>query len=317
MQAKIAQIKAESAAEAAAKMAPQAAAIPADQPHVTINIPEKKLGIVIGPKGKTLKYIQEKTGVTRIDTFGETATIVGEDMEAVTKAETAIKELIEKGYMSMAYDDYKQDFVTVQERYLPDLIGTRGAIIIKIKEELSVEVNIPEGARKPAGAFGEEKEKKPEAKVKVSLAGEAVNVAKAKEVIESIIMKGCHPVTHPGQIAEEMDIDPENYRYIIGRAGSEMKHIQKNFRVKVVIPKEGSLNSKVVIVGEEADVPRAVKYIKKTIEGMAEENEKRDKERAERGDKPPSKDKWEDKEEYVEESWMKRHMASSSSMFKK
>lgn len=114
LQAKIAQIKAESAAEAAAKMAPQAAAIPADQPHVTINIPEKKLGIVIGPKGKTLKYIQEKTGVTRIDTFGETATIVGEDMEAVTKAETAIKELIEKGYMSMAYDDYKQDFVTVQ-----------------------------------------------------------------------------------------------------------------------------------------------------------------------------------------------------------
>merc|ERR1719436_1979611 len=44
----------------------------------TVKVPENKIGIVIGPKGTKIKMIQEKTGVTRIDTQGEIFTIMGQ-----------------------------------------------------------------------------------------------------------------------------------------------------------------------------------------------------------------------------------------------
>merc|ERR1719373_949049 len=73
---------------------------------VTIRVPEKKIGIVIGPKGTKIKMIQEKTGVSNIDTTGEIFTIVGKP-QAVAEAKKAV-------------------------------------VIQKIKEVLGVEVNIPQ-----------------------------------------------------------------------------------------------------------------------------------------------------------------------------
>merc|ERR1719284_544468 len=71
-----------------------------NQSTATIKVPEKKIGIVIGPKGSKIKLIQEKTGVSNIDTTGEIFTIVGKP-QAVAEAEKAIKELVEKGYCSI------------------------------------------------------------------------------------------------------------------------------------------------------------------------------------------------------------------------
>merc|ERR1719295_1201122 len=109
----------------------------------TIKVPEAKIGIVIGPKGSKIKLIQEKTGVTRIDTSGEVFTVMGEPT-AVAAAEKAIKELIEKGYCAMAFDDFKEEQVAVHPSSFPDLIGKQGAVIKAMKSELGVEVSMPE-----------------------------------------------------------------------------------------------------------------------------------------------------------------------------
>merc|ERR1719469_979985 len=61
---------------------------------VTVNVPENRIGVVIGPNGATIKLIQEKTGVSRIDTAGNIFTIMGKP-DAVAEAHAAVKELIE------------------------------------------------------------------------------------------------------------------------------------------------------------------------------------------------------------------------------
>lgn len=199
--------------------------------------------------------IKEKTGVTRIDAEGEVFSIIGPP-EAVAMAELAIRELIEKGYMSLAYENFTADFATVHPSSFPDIIGKQGAVIQKIKAECKVEIDIPSVPKNPP-------ENK---KFKISLVGSGEAVEKAKAVIESIVMYYHHEITHPGLVHEELDIQEWNYRFLIGRGGSEMRHIQNNYQVKVYIPRAGkSMNPKVVVVGERKDVDRAMLYIEKML----------------------------------------------------
>mmetsp|Transcript_154492 Transcript_154492/g.494149 ORF Transcript_154492/g.494149 Transcript_154492/m.494149 type:complete len:508 (-) Transcript_154492:63-1586(-) len=256
---------------------------------VTIHVPEPRIGIVIGPKGAKIKLIQEKTGVKTIDTQGSVFTIVGEP-KAVAAAEAAIKELVEKGYCALAFEGFAENIMNVYPSAFPDLIGKQGAVVRKIKEELNVEINfqdVPKGSA-------------PTKKAKVTLAGSEKDVEKAKTVINNILMY-CHDeLTHPGQVHEELDIEPWAYRYIIGRAGSEMKHIQANWKVRVNIPRENSANDKVLIVGEAEPVSKAKAYVDKLIWNA--ENNAKGRDKADTAIADP----WGD-EEPVEE-WMKGYM---------
>merc|ERR1712129_133523 len=96
--------------------------------------------------------------------------------------------------------------------YFPDLIGSKGAIIQKIKSELKVEVNIPSIPPKPPAGK----------KFKVTLAGSAKQVEEAKAVINDIMMYNHSEVTHPGQTHAELEVEFWSLRYIIGKGGSEM-----------------------------------------------------------------------------------------------
>merc|ERR1719254_100005 len=148
--------------------------------------------------------IQEKTGVSNIDTTGELFTVVGKP-QAVAEAEKAIKELVEKGYCALQYDDFSENFVNVHPSYFPDLIGKQGAVVRKIKDELGVEINFPE-TQKNAPASK---------KYKVGLAGSTQAVEKAKAVITNIMMYAHDELTHPGETHEELEIEPWAWRYII------------------------------------------------------------------------------------------------------
>eukprot|EP00443_Scrippsiella_acuminata_P002352 CAMPEP_0115300784 /NCGR_PEP_ID=MMETSP0270-20121206/69513_1 /TAXON_ID=71861 /ORGANISM="Scrippsiella trochoidea, Strain CCMP3099" /LENGTH=525 /DNA_ID=CAMNT_0002718625 /DNA_START=78 /DNA_END=1655 /DNA_ORIENTATION=+ len=254
---------------------------------VSINVPEKSIGIVIGPKGAKIKMIQEKTQVTRIDTTGNLFTIMGPP-QAVAQAETAIKELIEKGYCALQYDDFSENYVNVHPSYFPDLIGKQGAVVRKIKDELGVEINFPE-TQKNAPASK---------KYKVGLAGSTQAVEKAKNVINNIMMYSHDELTHPGEVHEELEIEAWAWRYIIGTAGSEMKHIQNNYKVKVCIPRDHSLNQKVLVVGEPSPVERAKVYIEKLVWNAEHKTSGRDK--------VDDGDAWGDEE--PEEEWMKQYL---------
>jgi rRNA processing protein Krr1/Pno1 len=252
-----------------------------------IKVPEAKIGRVIGPKGANIKLITEKTGCDRIDTTGDMVTITGPP-HAVSQAEHAIRELMDKGYMSMAFDNFTEFSIHVHPTVFPDLIGKQGAIIRKIKESLAVEIEIP-----PVPKDASAKSKK----YPVKIAGAAEDVEKAKTVVNDIVMYTHHEVTHPGMTHEELEIANWQYSFIIGKAGSELRHIQNNFKVKVSIPRENSANQNVLVVGESQDVTRAKAYIEKVLWNAEHASKGRTDVQA--------ADDWGDEEH---ESWMDAYM---------
>eukprot|EP00929_Paragymnodinium_shiwhaense_P021433 TRINITY_DN1397_c0_g1_i8.p1 TRINITY_DN1397_c0_g1~~TRINITY_DN1397_c0_g1_i8.p1 ORF type:complete len:553 (+),score=236.26 TRINITY_DN1397_c0_g1_i8:109-1659(+) len=231
---------------------------------VTVTVPEEKLGVVIGPKGSKIKFLEEQTGVKRIGTSGTTVTIRG-DPEKVPLAKKAIEDLVQKGYTELSYENFAEGSVMVPENRIPDIIGRGGEVVRTIKEKLNVEINIP---KSPAGA-----KKSKNQKIKVDIVGSADSVNTCKDVISNILMFYHHEITHPCAVhAELKDLPDWANGIIIGRGGSEMKHIQNNFHVKVYIPREGeSVNMNVVIVGSADDVSRAKTYIEKKIKAAEEE----------------------------------------------
>lgn len=258
-----------------------------NQSSATIEVPEKKIGHVIGPGGKMLKMITEKTGVARIDTEGQNFTVVGEP-EAVKKAEVAIREIVDKGYCSLAYDDFEGTEVMAHPQSFPDLIGKGGAIIQALKKELGVEVSIPQT---PKGAPSYKK-------YPVGIAGSKENVQKAKEALESIIMYYHHPITHPDLDHLELEVPEWAYSYVIGKQGSELKHIQSNFKVRMYIPRENSANPNVVVVGLKRDCERTKTYVEKLLTAASEPKG--------RGAADKADDHFGDEGE--EEPWMKQYM---------
>ena len=59
--------------------------------------------------------------------------------------------------------------------------------------------------------------------------------------------------------------------YLVGKGGSEMKHIQKDYKVEMYIPREFTANQNVVIVGERNDEDHAVPSVMKLIEKLTDE----------------------------------------------
>lgn len=262
----------------------------ADSNTVTITVQEARLGIIIGPKGAKLNMIKEKTGVKGIDISGNLITVTG-DKQAVAQAETAIKELNEKGYTALSYDDFEENFVMVHPTSFPDLIGKKGAVIIKMKEELQVEVKIPQDVPKSSDS---------KKKYKVTIAGKKDAVEKAKAVITEIITYYHSEITHPGEVHEEIEVPSWALSFVIGKGGSEMRHIQNNYKVRVYIPRETSLVQNVLIVGLACDVPRAKAYVEKLLYNAEQGVKGRDRKDGDDGDV------WGDEE--PEEDWMKQYL---------
>merc|ERR1719473_1674509 len=222
-----------------------------------IDIKADHVGRIVGPKGATMKMIQEASEC-KVDINNDVVTITGPE-DGMPIAVTAIKELCEKGFCGLAYGaDFQEQAVTVHPIYFSELIGKEGCVIRAIKDVLKVELSIP---KIPPNAKVREMTKK----MKVGFAGRKPDVEKAKEVVNDIVMYYHHEVTHPGQIHKEVEVEPHQTRFIIGKGGSESKHIQNSYRVKMYIPNEHSENQKLLIVGDPENCDRAVKYVENCV----------------------------------------------------
>merc|ERR1719262_1320810 len=229
----------------------------------------------------------------KLDVQSDTVSITGPE-DGMPIAIQAIKELCEKGFCGLSYgSDFQEQAMNIHPIYFSELIGKEGSVIRAIKDQLKVELSIP---KIPQNAKVREMTKK----MKVGFAGRKPDVEKAKEVVSDIVMYYPHEVTHPGLVHKELEVEPHQARFIIGKGGSESRHIQNSYRVKMYIPNEQSANDKLLIVGEPLNVERAVKYVKNCIESA----ETRAKSGG-RGDSGGAEDFWGDEEH---ESWMDQYM---------
>mmetsp|Transcript_3743 Transcript_3743/g.5132 ORF Transcript_3743/g.5132 Transcript_3743/m.5132 type:complete len:484 (+) Transcript_3743:88-1539(+) len=255
---------------------------------ISMTIPEPRIGVVIGPKGANITMLQNELNV-KIDTAGGVFTITG-TADDVARAQGAVNDLITKGYTALQYEGFTENIMNIHPSAFPDLIGKQGCVVQAIKKALGVELKFDDVPPKSA----------PGKKGKVTLAGKTENVEQAKQVINDILMYQHHDITHPGETHETVDVEPWAYRYIIGKAGSELKHIQHNWKVRVCIPREHSTFEQVLIIGPPDAVSRAKTYIEKLIWNA--ENNAKGRDRTDN----TAADPWGEEEE--EEPWMKQYM---------
>jgi len=267
--------------------------VPVDEqlPRKKIPLPREKTGIIVGPGGQTIALLKEKTGASRIDTAGGVCLIEALEQESVDACAKAVQDLINKGYSELQYEDFSEQFVSTVPSNFAELIGPKGAIVRKIKEELGVEIQFPPSPPKGQGKGV------PEKKLKIAIAGDKANVIAAKDVMNEILTVHHSELTHPDEIHREVDVKPQHYAFIIGSRGSELKHIQSNYKVKVYIPR-GEEEAPVLVVGLDSNVDRAIKHIEKTCETAAN----RVTGVAGRGDGEGGDDWWDNDDEW--EPWM-------------
>merc|ERR1712232_46812 len=94
----------------------------------------------------------------------------------------------------------------------------------------------------------------------VTIIGERNSVTKCHEAVRSILMHHHHESTHPGEQHDTIEVHAQARAAIIGKNGSELRHIQNNWRVRVYMHRET-----VSIVGLANDVARSTAYVKRML----------------------------------------------------
>lgn len=230
-----------------------------------ITLESKRLGVIIGKKGENRINLESRTD-TRIQVpkgehDGNTVTIsVTGSLSGVNLAIKAINDLSVKGFAAILEpDDFVESYVSVPASSVSDIIGKDGQVISKLYKHTDCRIIVPPN-HKVYAAENNKSGANP-GKVKIILAGGKVKVAQARALIKDITKYYYSSVVFPNLTHNELSLDKKFYALIIGPKGSEIKHIQNSFKVKVHIPNDFSVNQNVVIVGEPAGVAKAHKHI--------------------------------------------------------
>jgi len=259
------------------------------------------VGRIIGPEGKILNALQNEFGV-KLDIQNEFVNISG-PKDGVTACMKAIDDVLTKGYASFTFgDDFLEEKLKIHPRQVPDLVGKQWANMNALKQRLGVEVGILD-APKPGTQAPAQAKPNPKQQIKkatVVIGGSAVNVREAKKVIEQLLTKFYHPITHPNSIMKEIECDWGYLNLVIGRGGSEIKHMQNSFGVSVHIPSEINGNENIVVVGPETGVLRCEKHISSLLWSAAN--------RPARGEEGGGGYDGGDGDDDVEEAWMADYM---------
>jgi rRNA processing protein Krr1/Pno1/Tfp pilus assembly major pilin PilA len=248
---------------------PPPAPLVIDITKAQIQVEATKVGLIVGPKGATLKALQEATGAEVIapryrdvsSDNKDTVTIhlVG-PAEGVATATKAIEDLCAKGYSAVLEGpDFGETTVAVHQSSVADIIGKGGSTRRVLQEQLGVRVIVP-GPNSAAGAPVNSEN------VKITVAGPRMKVSETKKLIKELVKYHHTAVTHPGIAHVEYDPTHMYFNFLNTCRGSEIRNIQTNYKVTVFIPTENSVCKNILVVGEVDNIASAQLYIQKQVE---------------------------------------------------
>lgn len=142
--------------------------------------------------------------------------------------------------LQMIYNEIVNEHYTgnllVQKKFHGNIIGRGGSVISKIKEDCSVQIEIP-----PNDASTEV----------IKVIGTKSNVERAKAKIREI-------ENELATIAEARVIIPKaSYKFLIGQGGAKISVLRDEFEVAIQFPDESSKSEEVIIRGEQDKVEKA------------------------------------------------------------
>jgi len=111
-----------------------------------VSVPLAKHGLIIGPMGKHMRSLQEKTG-TKINmpdkaSCSNKVTIVG-PKDSIRECRDAIRDLIHDGFSVLTHEGWVKEEVHFPRDQLGKLIGAKGQNIKSIKGNTSTEIRVP------------------------------------------------------------------------------------------------------------------------------------------------------------------------------
>jgi len=220
----------------------------------TYAIPTAKIGILIGPKGKTLREIEEKSGCkiklpdSRNSSRKETTVTITGQAAGRSVAKAVMKDIVELGFSPKLIPGMKMHGISVSVSLLPMLRGNKFAKLKALEEDGNVKISIPD----PKGGAKS---------VRLKVAGTMRGIEKAKKNLAQLNLYYHCEATHPGyvhQVVYNCDL-----ALLVGPRGQTIKSIQGDTKAKIFTPKSGSANKNVVIVGSKASVQKALKQVQR------------------------------------------------------
>jgi len=152
----------------------------------------------------------------------------------VASAKVGLEERVEEIREKLADDELRgfELTVEVEPEFHPKIIGRKGAKIMQLRKDHSVNIQLPR--------------RDDEDQSKITITGYEANANAAREAIMSIVQE------YMSMTKEDVKIDHRVHRMIIGRRGAEIKRIMQQFKVDIKLPREGDEDPNLVtIMGSE------------------------------------------------------------------
>ncbi|KAH8897083.1 hypothetical protein GQ53DRAFT_818371 [Thozetella sp. PMI_491] len=223
----------------------------------TVSVQQKQLPSLIGAGGAGMDELRQSTGA-RIDIPNgrENPDGVVEIQVKGTKAQVAAaKKILEE--KKAVFDDTVVKTIEIDRKYHRALIGAGGSTL----RDIVLKAGGSDDRRELARAIQFPKQESDGNTIKVE--GRTDVVDKIVSQIEAIVSE------RESQVTETLDIPTEKHRSLIGRGGEIKRNLESQFKVSIDIPRQGSGQTGVKIVGQAAAVQKA----KEHIEGLAKEQQ--------------------------------------------
>jgi len=219
----------------------------------TISVQQKQVPSLIGTGGAALEQLRQATGA-KIDvpSARDSADGLVEIQIKGTKTQvTAAKKALEE--KKAVFDDSVVKTIEVDRKYHKTLIGAGGSnlrdIVLKAggsddRRELARTIQFP----------------------KQDADGNTIKVEGRSEVVEKILSQIQVFVSQrESEVTEVLDVPQEKHRALIGRGGETRRGLETQFKVAIDVPRQGSGQTGVKIVGQKAGVAEAKAHIESLV----------------------------------------------------
>ncbi|KAF5870423.1 putative rna binding effector protein scp160 protein [Botrytis fragariae] len=230
-----------------------------DNSHsATVSVQQSQIPSLIGQRGAGMEELRQLTGAKidvpnsrdSADASGRVEIQIKGTASQVAKA----KKLIEE--KQSVFDSTVTETLDVDKKHHRALIGAGGANIHAII------VN--------AGGSGDRREL---ARVvqfpKAESEGNAIKVEGSRQLVDNIVSAIQKIVEErDSQTTETVDVPTDKHRPLIGAGGETKKGMEKNFKVSIDIPRQGSGQTGITVTGLPADVEKAKAHILELVKGQ-------------------------------------------------
>uniref|UniRef100_A0A6M2DT16 Putative vigilin n=1 Tax=Xenopsylla cheopis TaxID=163159 RepID=A0A6M2DT16_XENCH len=211
----------------------------------TLNVDPKYFKHIIGKSGANINRLKDETQVIiNIDEHGQNEIRIEGSHEGVEKARQELEDMVSK------LQNEKEKDIIIDHRLHRSIIGNKGDNIREVRDKFKeVQILFP--------GPGEKKDL-------VKLRGPKDDVDKCHKHLMKIVK----------ELAEssymiEVPIYKQFHKFIIGKAGANIKKIRDETQTKIDLPAEGDTNEVITITGKKENVEEAKKLIQKIQNELA------------------------------------------------